>query len=240
MDVGTISNVAAQNVGQFTAQKNSAAKIQSAVNAYASAAKQDTSDSTHGAAFSVNISEEAMQAMAQESDNVTVDNADAQKTKGLSADTVQALQDDLVMQEQAMLNLMIQVLTDNNNKLQGWLDEGTGILNFGGIQVDASRFALPSVATNPEDAAAAVAEGGDWSVSAVSDRIFGLAEVLAGGDPEKLEQMRAAVEEGFRQAGTAWNTATGSSSMPDITGQTYNEIMSRFDNAKSKLSGGIA
>ncbi len=239
MDVSTISNVAAQNVGQFTAQKNSsAAKIQSAVNAYASAAKQDTSESAHGAAFSVNISDEALQAMSQESDNVTVDNTDAQKSKGLSADAMRYLEESAAMQEQAMLNLMIQVLTDNNNKLQGWLDEGTGILNFGGLQVDASRFALPSVATNAEDAAAAVADGGEWSVGAVSDRIFGLAELFAGGDPEKLEEMRAAVEEGFRQAGAAWNTATGLNDMPDITSKTYNEIMKRFDATKSKLTGG--
>ena len=236
MDVSTISNVTAQNVNQFTAQKNSAA-VKSAANAYANTATQNTAENSAGAAFSVNISDEALQAMAKD-DDLTVDNTDAQKTKGLSADEIQALKDDLELQQQTMLNLMIQVLTDNNNKLQGWLDEGTGILNFGGIQVDASRFALPSVATNPEDAAKAVAEGGEWSVGAVSDRIFGLAEIFAAGDPEKLEEMRAAVEEGFKQAGMAWKDATGQSNMPEITNQTYNDIMSRFDSAKTKLGGG--
>ncbi|MBQ7705693.1 MAG: hypothetical protein IJT73_09760 [Selenomonadaceae bacterium] len=238
MDVSTISNVAAQNVGQFTAQKNSAAsKIQSAVNAYANSAKTDNAQDSANAAFSVNISDAAKQAQAQETDDLFVGEAGAEKTKGLNltADQLQSLKDE---QEATMINLMIQVLTDNNNKLQGWLDEGTGILNFGGLQIDASRFALPSVATNAEDAAAAVADGGEWSVGAVSDRIFGLAELFAGGDPEKLEEMRAAVEEGFKQAGAAWNTATGSSNMPDITQKTYAEIMNRFDNAKSKLTGG--
>ena len=135
-----------------------------------------------------------------------------------------------------MLNLLIQTLTANNEKLQNWYDEGTGILNFGGVQIDASRFALPSVATNAEDAAKAVADGGEWSVNAVSDRIFGLAEAMAGGDPEKLQQMRDAVEEGFKQAGAAWKDATGNDSMPDITKNTYSEIMKRFENAMNKVS----
>ena len=237
MDVSTVSNVAAQNVGQFTANKNAATKIQSAVNAYANAAKQAGAEDSVGAAFSVDISE-AAQAMAQEAEDTTVDEAGAQKTKGLTADQVQSLKADLEMQQNTMLNLMIQTLTANNEKLQGWLDDGIGTLNFGGVKVDASRFALPSVATNPEDAAKAVAEGGDWSVNAVSDRIFGLAEALAGGDPEKLEQMRAAVEEGFRQAGATWKDATGNTSMPDITQNTHSEIMKRFDDAMSKLRSG--
>ena len=106
------------------------------------------------------------------------------------------------------------------------------------ISIVTSKFALPEVATNPEDAEKAVSDGGEWSVGAVSDRIFGLAEIFAGGDPEKLEEMRAAVEEGFKQAGAAWTNATGLNDMPDITQKTYNEIMGRFDTAKNKLTGG--
>ena len=234
MDV-TISNVAAVNVGQSTVQKNSTSKTQSAVNAYSNAAKTDTTTDSNNAAFSVNISDAARNAQAQEAENLSVDNMESENAKGLPADQLQALKDE---QDATMLNLMIQILTANNEKLQNWYDEGTGILNFGGIQVDASRFALPSVATNAEDAAKAVADGGEWSVGAVSDRIFGLAELFAGGDPEKLEEMRAAVENGFKQAGLEWNNATGNSNMPEITQKTYDEIMGRFDNAKNKLTGG--
>lgn len=232
MDVTTISNAASQNIAQFTAQKNSAVK--SAANAYANAAKQNTVANSATAAYSVDISD-AAQAMAKDSDELSVSDSGAQKTKGLTAEQVQSLKDDLQVQQNAMLNLMIQTLTASNNKLQGWLNDGVGTLNFGGIKVDASRFALPSVATNPQDAAKAIAEGGDWSVSAVSDRIFGLAETLAGGDPEKLQQMRDAVEKGFQQAGLTWKDATGNSSMPDITKNTYAEIMKRFENSFSKL-----
>ena len=231
MDGITTSNVFYQNVGQTSTQKNSASN-KTAANAYANSAKQETYSDVNGEAYSVNISDEALNAMSQESDDLAVEDASSQGTEKLTADQVQALKDE---QEASMLNLMIQILTANNDKLQGWYDEGTGILNFGGIQIDTSRFALPSVATNPEDAEKAVSEGGDWSVGAVSDRIFGLAEALSGGNPEKLEEMRAAVEEGFKQAGMVWKEATGESNMPEITQKTYNEIMGRFDKAKGTV-----
>ena len=120
--------------------------------------------------------------------------------------------------------------------MQGWLDNGTGILNFGGVQIDAAKFGLPEVATNSADAAKAVADGGAWSVDSVATRLFDLASAIAGNDPEKLQEMRAAVEEGFKQAGQVWEEHTGSSSMPDITKQTYNELMHRFDARLQELA----
>ena len=234
MDVTTISNAATQNLGQIVAtNKNAAAK--SAYGAYSTTAQQtESATSSIGNAFEVDISDEAKQAAAQAEETVQ---SETSETKGLSANQIQSLKDDIAMQEQTMLNLMIQVLTEHNDKLQGWINNG-GISTFGGKQIDSSLFSIPEVATNPEDAAKAVADGGDWSVGAVSDRIFKLAEAFAGGDPEKLEEMRAAVEEGFRQAGVQWNSMTGNSSMPDITSQTYNELMHRFDTTMQKLTSG--
>lgn len=217
----------------------SAINVQSGINAYsaisnanntkkadASANQEDqqTKSTDVGEAYSVEISDEAKE---------------AQQTKGLTSDQVRALQNDIAVSQQTMLNMMIQALQDNNDKLQGWLDDGVGILNFDGVQIDASRFGLPEVATNPEDAAKAVADDGDWGVDAVASRIFDLADAIAGGDPDKLATMRAAVEDGFSQAGIAWNNATGLNEMPDITEKTYNEIMSRFDKRAEEL-GGIA
>ena len=96
------------------------------------------------------------------------------------------------------------------------------------------------MATNAEDAAKAIAPGGAWSVDAVATRVFDLAAAIAGNDPEKLSQMRAAVEKGFEQAGMTWKDATGQSKLPDISTQTYNEIMTRFDNRADELSGNSA
>ena len=110
------------------------------------------------------------------------------------------------------------------------------MLNFDGVLVDASKFALPEVATNAEDAAKAVADGGEWSVDAVASRIFDLADTIAAGDPDKLAKLRSAVEDGFSQAGAIWNQKTGLDSMPDITSKTYDEIMSRFDKRAEELA----
>ena len=103
------------------------------------------------------------------------------------------MKESIKLNEQTMLNIMIQAMTDSNNNLQGWLDNGTGILNFGGVQIDAAKFGLPEVATNSADAAKAVADGGAWSVDSVATRLFDLASAIAGNDPEKLQEMRAAV-----------------------------------------------
>ena len=201
-------------------------------------AQTQSADAKFGAAADVEISDAAKAAQAAaKQDDLSVDENNTQQTKGLSADQVRALEENIAMSEQTMLNLMIQVLTDSNDKLQGWLDNGVGILNFDGIQIDAARFGLPEVATNAEDAAKAIGEGGDWSIDAVSTRIFDLATAIAGNDPEKLATMRAAVEEGFKQAGAAWTNATGLQNMPDITKNTYDEIMSRFDKRTNELNG---
>ncbi len=150
--------------------------------------------------------------------------------KGLNADQVSALKADIETSQQNMLKLMTSVLADNQARLSGVTQ-----LNFNGLLVDASEFSLPPVATTPEAAEAAVSEGGDYSVNAVADRIFGLAEKLAGGDADKLEQMRSAVEKGFELAGVTFKEATGEDDMPEITGKTYDEIMSRFDKLMEEL-----
>ena len=233
MDVSNIARVSqgftqyatqAKNIPNKTAAQNPAAQSKSA---------------NIGEAFELDISADAKAATQAPKQTIdfSVDDTDAQKTKGLTSEQVDTLKADLEAQQQTMLNVMIQALTDSNHKLQGWLDEGVGILNFDGVQIDASRFALPEVATNPEDAAKAIADGGEWSVDAVSTRIFDLATAIAGNDPEKLSQMRAAVEKGFEQAGLTWKDATGQSSLPEISTQTYNEIMSRFDNRANELNG---
>ena len=236
MDVGTMQ----AQFNRFTVQSQSATASYAAQSKTANAAD----NAAVGDAYAVDISDAAKQAQQDSKATATTvaavtteDTATEVKTKGLTNDEIQALKDNQSVNEQTFLNIMIQAMTDNNNKLQGWLDSGVGVLNFGGVQIDAARFGLPEVATNPEDAKKAVSEGGQWSVDAVSTRIFDLATAIAGNDPEKLQEMRAAVEEGFKQAGQVWEEHTGSSSMPDITKQTYNELMHRFDAHMQSMTG---
>lgn len=187
-----------------------------------------SSEPNFGDASNVNISTEGMNALQ------SVDKA--QETKGLPDDQIRALNDEVALHEQTMLNLMIQALTEHNQKRQVWADEGVEKLNFGDTQIDVSSLGLPEVATTPEEAAKAVGEGGDWSVDAVATRVFDLANAIAGGDPEKLSAMRVAVEGGFKQAGLMWKDATGEEDMPQITKDTYAEIMRRFDERAQELN----
>ena len=216
-------------LGVYAQQMNGANNI----NKTATATTPQPSTSDIGAAYSVDISAAGQQA-AQEAEDADQTQA---TTKGLTSEQVDALKADIETSQQTMLNIMIQALQDTNDRLQGWLDDGVGVLNFGGVQIDAARFGMPEVATTPEDAAKAVADGGDWSVDAVSNRIFDLASAIAGNDPERLQQMRDAVEEGFKQAGVAWKDATGQSDMPEITSKTYESLMGKFDDRAKELSG---
>lgn len=81
------------------------------------------------------------------------------------------------------------------------------------------------------DAAASIAEDGEWGVDAVATRIMNMAKALSGGDASKFDTLKDAVIKGFGAAQKAW----GKEKMPSITGQTYDEVMSRFDDWAKEL-----
>ena len=62
-----------------------------------------------------------------------------------------------------------------------------------------------------------------------------MAQALAGDDPDKLQQMRDAVEKGYSEAGTVFKSATNSG-LPQISQDTHDEIMRRFDELQNKNS----
>lgn len=78
-------------------------------------------------------------------------------------------------------------------------------------------------------AQADIAEDGYWGVNATSDRIVDFAVALAGDDPEKLEEMRAAFQKGFDQAAKTWG-----GELPDISQRTYDAVMEKFDKLTGK------
>ena len=179
---------------------------------------QTTTTTTTTEAYSLDISEAAQKASGA--------------TKGMTAEQVDILKEGI----QKSYQLMIKTMTEQNLKLQGWLDQGVEQLNFDGILIGADKFALPEVATTPEEAAKAVADGGAYSVDSVATRIMDMATSIAGGDPDKLKAMQDAVEEGFRQAGITWKDAMGEDDMPQITKDTHAEINKRFEELFNKLN----
>ena len=74
------------------------------------------------------------------------------------------------------------------------------------------------------EAQKAISEDGYWGVSQTSERILSFAKALTGGDPSKVEEMRAAFEKGFSQATKAWGQ-----NLPSISNDTYDAVMAGFD-----------
>lgn len=103
---------------------------------------------------------------------------------------------------------------------------------------NASLFSLNLSVSSDEIEAAkqAISEDGEWGVNAVATRIMDMAYALSGGDDSKLELLKNAVIDGFKAAGFDPDNRA-SSNMPEITGQTYDEIMKRFDDWKNKAAG---
>ena len=212
MDVSTMTRISQQTAaisGSYT--KTDSTKT--------TAPDGTTTEHTTSEAFTVDISEASQQA--------------SKATKGLTADQIDVLKQGIEKSQQ----LMIQTLTQQNLKLQGYLDEGIGQLNFDGVLWGTDKFALPAVATTPEEAEKAVADGGDYSIDAVAGRILDMAGALANGDPEKLKAMQDAVEKGFEAAGLSWKDTFGEDSdMPEITQKTHDEVTKRFADLYEQLT----
>lgn len=69
-----------------------------------------------------------------------------------------------------------------------------------------------------------ISEDGYWGVKQTSDRIFDFAMALSGGDEDKMEEMLAAFEKGYKQATGAWGKE-----LPGICKDTYDAVQEKFD-----------
>lgn len=70
-----------------------------------------------------------------------------------------------------------------------------------------------------------ISEGGELSPEKVSDRIVDFAKALSGGDKEKLETLKDAIEKGFEAAAKALG-----GELPEISQRTYELVMEKLDN----------
>ncbi len=72
------------------------------------------------------------------------------------------------------------------------------------------------------EAQALIGPDGDLGVEAVSDRIVDFAKALSGGDKSKLETLRNAIDQGFKEAEKMLG------GLPDISRQTYDRVMEKL------------
>ena len=191
---------------------------------YDAAVRQYTqaAQTTGKAGAAVDSSKDTAAAAAPKQD---VDQADLSKDTAVTgkmsssdrAALVQSLKADLDNQMSRFTNMMTQMFQKQG--ITANLSQGNDFWRFmasGNYTVDAKTKA---------DAQAAISEDGYWGVAKTSQRIFDFAQALAGDDPEKMKEMQAAVEKGFKQAEEAWG-----GSLPAICGDTHSAIGKLFDD----------
>lgn len=142
--------------------------------------------------------------------------ADKASTKKYKPDTnmIAKMKADAEARTSQLQSLVEKMLT-KQGETYGKANDIWSLLSSGNFTVDAATKA---------QAQADIAEDGYWGVSQTSQRILDFATALTGGDPDKIEEMRAAFEKGFKLATKTWGGA-----LPDISQKTYDAVMKGFD-----------
>ena len=70
-----------------------------------------------------------------------------------------------------------------------------------------------------------IGEDGYWGVKQTSQRLFDFASALAGDDADKMKEMQAAMEKGFKQAAKSWG-----GKLPGISQDTLAAANKLFDD----------
>lgn len=77
-----------------------------------------------------------------------------------------------------------------------------------------------------------ISEDGYWGVKQTSQRLFDFASALAGDDVEKMKEMQAAMEKGFKKATKAWG-----GELPGICQETMSAANKLFDDYYASKNG---
>ena len=77
------------------------------------------------------------------------------------------------------------------------------------------------------DAQAAISEDGYWGVDQTSSRIVDFAILLSGDDTSKADTLIEAFKKGYSEATSSWGQ-----DLPDISSQTYDAVMEKFQQWK--------
>lgn len=142
------------------------------------------------------------------------------------ADLVTKLKADQANRQSQLVSIVEQMMTKQSTtfSLANGSDDMWKFLASGNFEVDAATKAQAQ-----ED----ISEDGYWGVKQTSQRLFDFASALAGDDVEKMKEMQAAMEKGFKLATKAWGK-----DLPDISKNTLDAANQLFeDYYKSKETG---
>ena len=138
--------------------------------------------------------------------------------KSVKLEKNQALKAQLQADSEARMAQLQSIVLRTINKQAETYGQATDMWKFlakGDFTVDAATKA---------QAQADIAEDGYWGVEATSSRIVDFAVALCGDDKDKLEEMKAAFEKGFKEAEKTWG-----GELPEICQRTYDKVFEKFD-----------
>lgn len=114
------------------------------------------------------------------------------------------------------LQQLVQQMISKQGNAYGQANDMWKFLASGNFTVDAQTKA---------QAQADIAEDGYWGVKQTSERIFDFAKALSGGDMDKMKEMQAAFEKGFKQATKTWGKE-----LPQISQDTRSAVNKLFED----------
>ena len=114
------------------------------------------------------------------------------------------------------LQQLVQQMMSKQGNAYGQANDMWKFLASGNFTVDARTKA---------QAQADIAEDGYWGVKQTSERIFDFAKALSGGDLDKMKEMQAAFEKGFKQATKTWGKE-----LPQISQDTRSAVNKLFED----------
>ena len=185
---------------------------------YASTAATEKENTTAKTASSTQKAEETG-AVYEPSKKTQTDTA--KKTYKPDTNLINKLKADADARTSQLRSLVEQLMGQQANTY-GKANNMWQFLKSGNYTVDAATRA---------QAQADIAEDGYWGVNQTSDRIISFATALTGGDPDKIEEMRAAFQKGYQKAEKTWG-----GNLPDISQRTYDAVMKKFDDLAAQTN----
>lgn len=140
---------------------------------------------------------------------------DTVTTKQKNEAIISRLKADAEARTQQLQQLVQQMISKQGNAY-GQANDMWKFLASGNFTVDAQTKA---------QAQADIAEDGYWGVKQTSERIFDFAKALSGGDVDKMKEMQAAFEKGFKQATKTWGKE-----LPQISQDTRSAVNKLFED----------
>lgn len=148
--------------------------------------------------------------------------ASAKKNSKVDSETIAKLKADADARLSQLKGIVEQLISKQGKASETasiWDQFRQGVLD-GSIEVDEATA---------KQAAEDISEDGYWGVKQTSERILDFAKALSGGDSSKAEELRKAVQKGFKEAAKLWGDE-----LPEISQKTYEAVMKGFDDWKNE------